>query len=107
MKRSSLFAAAAAAVLALSLSVAVPVPGMAAELSADSQAKLITDIDTYSSRMADVALAIWNEPELGYQETKTTALLQGELRKAGFTIEAGLPACRPLLWRVPAPPTAR
>ena len=29
-------------------------------------------------------------PELGYQETKTTALLQSELKKAGFTIQAGV-----------------
>ncbi len=33
---------------------------------------------------------IWAAPELGYQETKTTALLQDELRAAGFAIEAGV-----------------
>lgn len=84
MKRLSLLAAVAA------LALCFDAPAWTAELSADSQAKLTGTIDGYSSRMAQVALAIWNEPELGYQETKTTALLQGELRKAGFAIESGV-----------------
>jgi len=84
MKRSSLLIAVAAISLCLSA------PSFSAELPADTQAKLTGAIDGYSSRMAEVALAIWNEPELGYQETKTTALLQGELRKAGFAVEAGV-----------------
>jgi aminobenzoyl-glutamate utilization protein B len=84
MKRSSLLIAVAALALCLGA------PAFSAELSADSQAKLAGSIDGYSSRMAEVALAIWNEPELGYLETKTTALLQGELRKAGFAIESGV-----------------
>jgi aminobenzoyl-glutamate utilization protein B len=40
--------------------------------------------------MSEVALQIWSMPELGYQETKTTALLQSELKKAGFTIQTGV-----------------
>jgi aminobenzoyl-glutamate utilization protein B len=40
--------------------------------------------------MSEVALKIWSTPELGYQETKTSALLQEELKKAGFKIEAGV-----------------
>src|SRR5205085_95462 len=62
----------------------------AAELSADQQAKLIQGIDAYAPRMTEVALQIWSMPELGYLETKTSALLQGELRNAGFTIETGV-----------------
>ncbi|HEX9461655.1 MAG TPA: amidohydrolase [Alphaproteobacteria bacterium] len=61
-----------------------------AELSAENQSRLIKSVDGYSSRMSEVALKIWSTPELGYQETKTTALLQDELRKAGFKIEAGV-----------------
>jgi aminobenzoyl-glutamate utilization protein B len=82
MKRSLL--AAAALVLCLAA------PAWSAELSADNQAKLVGSIDAYSPRMAEVALAIWNDPELGYQETKTSALLQSELRKAGFSIATGV-----------------
>src|SRR5262249_50589501 len=62
----------------------------AAELTADHPAKLIASVDAYSPRISEVALKIWASPELGYQETKTTALLQEELRNAGFAIEAGV-----------------
>jgi aminobenzoyl-glutamate utilization protein B len=84
MKRPLWFVAAAAAVLCAG--------GLAsaAELSADSQAKLIGSVDAYAPRISDVALKIWAAPELGYQETKTTALLQDELRDAGFAIEVGV-----------------
>ena len=40
--------------------------------------------------MSEVALQIWSMPELGYLETKTSALLQDELKKAGFEIEIGV-----------------
>jgi aminobenzoyl-glutamate utilization protein B len=62
----------------------------AAELNPDQQAKLIGSVDAYAPRISEVALKIWAAPELGYQEFKTTALLQDELRNAGFAIEAGV-----------------
>src|SRR6266700_4125068 len=62
----------------------------AAELSSQDQAKLIKSVDAYASRMSEVALQIWSAPELGYLETKTSALLQSELKAAGFTIEPGV-----------------
>jgi aminobenzoyl-glutamate utilization protein B len=65
-------------------------PAFATELSAANQAKLIGNVDAYATRMSQVATQIWSMPELGYQETKTTALLQGELRNAGFRIESGV-----------------
>ena len=61
-----------------------------ADLSVENQAKLIKNVDSYASRMSEVALKIWYMPELGYQETKTSALLQDELKRAGFKIEAGV-----------------
>jgi aminobenzoyl-glutamate utilization protein B len=75
-----------AAVLALSSASSLS----AAELSPGDQAKLIGSVDGYAPRISDVALKIWASPELGYQETKTTALLQAELRDAGFAVEAGV-----------------
>src|SRR5262249_56991943 len=84
-----------------------------ADLAPENQTKLMKHVDTYASRMSEVALKIWSIPELGYQETKTSALLQHELKKAGFKVEAGhgeVPATRfararfhrslrrPLLW---------
>ena len=61
-----------------------------ADLAPENQTKLIKHVDTYASRMSEVALKIWSMPELGYQETKTSALLQDELKKAGFKVEAGV-----------------
>src|SRR5580704_619657 len=84
MRRSTWFVATAAVALCAG-SIA-----SAAELSADNQAKLIGSVDAYAPRISEVALKIWASPELGYQETKTTALLQDELRSAGFAIEAGV-----------------
>jgi aminobenzoyl-glutamate utilization protein B len=43
-----------------------------------------------AARDAEVARSIWEWAEVGYQETKSSALLQGELKKAGFRIEAGV-----------------
>jgi aminobenzoyl-glutamate utilization protein B len=63
---------------------------LSAELSTEDQVKLIKNVDLYAPRMSEVALKIWSAPELGYQETETSALLQAELKKAGFKIEAGV-----------------
>jgi aminobenzoyl-glutamate utilization protein B len=80
----------------LSLAIALIVPlcfhatAWPVDLSAENQTKLIKNVDAYASRMSEVALKIWSMPELGYQETKTSALLQDELKKAGFKVEAGV-----------------
>src|SRR6266436_2545991 len=84
MKRPLWFIAAAAVALCAGTALS------AAELNPDHHAKLIGSVDTYAPRISEVALEIWASPELGYQETKTTALLQDELRNAGFAIEAGV-----------------
>ena len=38
----------------------------------------------------EVAQSIWNWAEVGYQETKSSALLQKELATAGFKVDAGV-----------------
>src|SRR5207237_9670938 len=83
MKRSFLLAAVAA--LAINGTAT-----SAAELSAANQAKLIANVDAYAARMSEVALKIWSLPELGYQESTTSELLQVELTAAGFRVEPGL-----------------
>src|SRR5258708_8040658 len=83
MRRPLWFMAAAAVALGAGTALS------AAELTPDHRAKLIGSVDAYAPRISEVALKIWAAPELGYQETKTTALLQDELRNAGFTVEAG------------------
>ena len=84
MKRSLVFAQAATLVLC-SCALA-----WSADLSTENQTKLIKNVESYASRMSEVALKIWSMPELGYQETKTSALLQDELKKAGFKVDAGV-----------------
>src|SRR5437588_4189516 len=83
MKRSFMLAAVAA--LAINGTAT-----SAAELSAANQAKLLANVDAYAARMSEIALKIWSLPELGYQETKTSALLQDELKAAGFRVETGI-----------------
>src|SRR5262245_66638945 len=82
----SVFRSIAAATLVLSSSASA----WSAELSSENQAKLIRNVDAYAARMSEVALKIWSLPELGYMETKTSALLQEELKAAGFRIETGV-----------------
>src|SRR5262245_63646454 len=81
--RASRFVAATLAVLSCT-------SALSAELSSQDQAKLIKNVDAYAARMSEVALQIWSAPELGYMETKTSALLQDELKAAGFRIETGV-----------------
>ncbi|HUR56472.1 MAG TPA: amidohydrolase [Opitutaceae bacterium] len=40
----------------------------------------------------DMAIKIWNYAEIGYQELKSSALLQDQLRKEGFAVESGVAA---------------
>src|SRR4051812_1520098 len=72
LARSTLLASAAG------LALAASAPAWSAELSAANQNKLMSSIDASAPHMSEVALKIWNAPELGYQETQTTALLQDE-----------------------------
>ena len=49
-----------------------------------------TDLDQRFGQFRNVARDIWGYAELGYLETKSTARLQDELKKEGFTIETGV-----------------
>jgi aminobenzoyl-glutamate utilization protein B len=47
-------------------------------------------IDGKRAAYAGVAMQIWNFAEVGYQETRSSALLQSQLDAAGFTVRAGV-----------------
>lgn len=47
-------------------------------------------IDAKHAHYAKVAHTIWEYAELGYQEVKSSSLLQRELTQAGFTVRAGV-----------------
>ncbi|WP_269713735.1 amidohydrolase [Caulobacter sp. NIBR2454] len=63
---------------------------LAAPITAADRSQLTAAVDAYTPKMNDTALKIWGYAELGYQEVKSTALLQSELKAAGFTIKAGV-----------------
>lgn len=52
--------------------------------------KVIQSLDAQAGEFTKVAKQIWENPELGYLEEKSSALLKGELEKAGFKIESGV-----------------
>jgi aminobenzoyl-glutamate utilization protein B len=58
--------------------------------SQDATLSALQSIDSRSSRYADIAKQIWNFAEVGYQEERSSKLLQAELTAAGFRIEAGV-----------------
>lgn len=47
-------------------------------------------IDDNATQYGQVAQTIWNYAEVGYQEERSSALLQQTLRDAGFSIETGV-----------------
>lgn len=59
-------------------------------LSAQDRASIKASVDKAGPRLGQVAKQIWDLAEVGYQEHKSSALLQAELKKAGFKVEAGV-----------------
>jgi aminobenzoyl-glutamate utilization protein B len=52
--------------------------------------RLLAAVDARGAHYGDVAKQIWGFAEVGYQEVKSSALLQQELRAAGFAVKAGV-----------------
>lgn len=52
--------------------------------------QVVRYLDAERDRFAGVAHQIWSFAEVGYQEDKSSALLQQQLKDAGFTIETGV-----------------
>ncbi len=62
----------------------------AAALPARADDAALALLDDRYERTAQVADTLWDYAELGYLETRTSALLQQELAGQGFTIETGV-----------------
>jgi len=77
---------------ALVLAAATAVGSLAAiaPLSAQSDLDVVASLNARADHMSDVAMKIWDLAELGFLETESSGLLQGELQQAGFTVEAGV-----------------
>ncbi|PTQ08289.1 amidohydrolase [Sphingomonas oleivorans] len=76
-----------AAVLAMA---AAALPVQAQGLEASDQTQLVAAVDRDAEQLGDTALKIWNFAEVGYQETRSSALLQQQLQAAGFTVKSGV-----------------
>ena len=51
---------------------------------------VLTRVAAHADRFGIVSRQIWESPELGFHENKSSALLQQELRANGFEIQAGV-----------------
>lgn len=59
-------------------------------LSDKNRADIAALIAKKEAALSDAALKVWTFAEVGYQETKSSALLAGQLEKAGFKIDRGV-----------------
>ena len=64
------------------------VPSLAAAQS--GKEVVAAHIEAGRANYANVAQQIWDLAEVGYQEEKSSGLLQSELKAAGFTVDAGV-----------------
>lgn len=55
-----------------------------------SQKITLAGLDGQASHYANLSKQIWDFSEVGYQEAQSSALLQAELKQAGFSIQAGV-----------------
>ncbi|WP_192348451.1 amidohydrolase [Algoriphagus sp. Y33] len=59
------------------------------EVHAQEQ-EILSALDSKADFYGGIALKIWSNPELGYLENESSALLQKTLKDAGFTVKAGV-----------------
>ena len=74
----------AVAVVALLTGAAV------AQVPSGAHAQLLKLVDQDAAHWQQVSKQIWDFAELGYHETKSSALLQEQLKAAGFRVQAGV-----------------
>jgi aminobenzoyl-glutamate utilization protein B len=71
--------------------LATTMPARAQQSAASSAAaSTIAALDAKSAAYAAVAKQIWSFAEVGYQETKSSALLQQQIKAAGFTVRSAV-----------------
>ena len=59
-------------------------------LAQNKYKSVLSSIDAHQDQYQSVAQEIWSYAEMGYQEERSSALLQKTLSEEGFTIEAGV-----------------
>ena len=63
---------------------------MAAACAAAAADDVLAHVAAHADRFSALSRQIWESPELGFHETKSSALLQQELRANGFEIHSGV-----------------
>jgi aminobenzoyl-glutamate utilization protein B len=66
-----------------------------------AQDGVLARVSAHAARFGAISRQIWETPELGFHERKSSALLRDELRAAGFTIAdavAGMPTAFTATW---------
>ena len=61
-----------------------------APAGAQDSDSVLADLEGRYDEVVSIASSLWEFAEVGYQETKSTALLQAHLKDEGFTIKAGV-----------------
>ncbi len=73
------------------LALGVLLMGSLGAASADSSSsKALEFLEQRYDKTATMARTLWEYAEVGYQETRSSALMQSTLKEAGFSIEAGV-----------------
>ena len=62
----------------------------AAQNAGGGHAQLLQLVDQNAPHWNEVSKQVWDYAELGYHETKSSALLQEQLKAAGFRVQAGV-----------------
>lgn len=75
---------------AMGMALLMALNPVTAQASEASDAQINKLVDTQAPAIAANALKIWSFAEIGYQEKQSSVLLQRELTKAGFKVEAGV-----------------
>jgi aminobenzoyl-glutamate utilization protein B len=68
----------------------LPALAQAQALPDAERATILANVEKRAPTLAATAKTIWDYSEVGYQEVKSSALLQSELKKGGFTIKVGV-----------------
>jgi aminobenzoyl-glutamate utilization protein B len=56
----------------------------------DAKEAVVRHVERHAAEYGELAQRIWDLAEVGYQETRSSALLQARLEDAGFQMEAGV-----------------
>ncbi len=89
MIRSDSLRCPVSAILGALLVLVAPSSPLAAQ-ARPAPSPIVRGIDARGPAYAAVARSIWEFAEVGYQEVKSSALLQAQLRDAGFAVQAGV-----------------